>query len=151
VEWDGSTIPLFATHLASRWDGWSPVDEIPALLEVLASYRGRPYLLVGDFNSLSPEDHIGVPPPGATPRGDAEEGAHRQAIGLLLDAGYVDAYRQVHPHDSGYTYPSQSPWLRIDYHFASPELAVYLRDCNVVGDELAMRASDHFPLWSLYS
>jgi exodeoxyribonuclease III len=148
VAWNGLLVSLFATHLASRWDGWSPVDEVPTILGVLAACRGRPHLLVGDLNALRPGDAVGLPPQGEHKRGDAVDGAPRRAIGLLLEAGYVDTYREIHPHDPGYTYPTSTPWLRIDYHFASPELAVRLSGSDVVNDELAKQASDHFPLWS---
>jgi exodeoxyribonuclease-3 len=147
VGWDGATLCLFATHLASRWDGWSPADEVPIILEVLAQ-SGGPHLLVGDFNALRPGDPIGAPPPGVEKRRDAVDGAPRQAIAQLLDAGYTDAYRALHPHDAGYTYPSNAPWLRLDYHFASRALAVRLHGCDVVSGELARRASDHLPVWT---
>jgi len=150
VAWNGVLTPLFATHLASRWDGWDPVDEVPSILGVLAAHRGRPHLLAGDFNALRPGDPVGLPPQGEQKRGDAVDGAARRTIGLLLDAGYVDTYRQIHPHDPGYTYPTRAPWLRLDYHFASPELAGRLSGCDVVTDEQARLTSDHFPLWSAF-
>lgn len=148
VAWIGSPLALFATHLASRWDGRTPVDEVPSILGMLRSRSGQPHLLVGDFNALRQGDPIGHPPPGVEKRGDARDGAPRQAIGLLLAEGYVDTYRAVHPYDPGYTYPSHAPWLRIDYHFASPELAMHLRRCELVNSQSASHASDHFPLWS---
>jgi endonuclease/exonuclease/phosphatase family metal-dependent hydrolase len=150
VAWNGLLVRLFATHLASRRDGWDPVDEVPAILEVLAAGRGRPHLLVGDFNALRPGDPVGLPPPGEQKRGDAADEAPRRAIELLLEAGYVDAYRQIHPDDLGYTYPTRAPWLRLDYHFASPELAMLLSGCDIVNDEQAKQTSDHFPIWSAF-
>jgi exonuclease III len=117
---------------------------------VLAAHKGRPHLLEGDFNALRPGDPVGLPPPGEQKRGDAVDGAPRRAIGLLLEAGYVDTYRTLHPRDPGYTYPTRAPWLRLDFHFASPELAMRLRRCDVVSGEQAKQASDHFPLWSAF-
>lgn len=146
VVWQETIVPLFATHLASRWDGCAPLDELPAVLGVLAARRGRPHLLVGDFNALRPGDAIGLPPPGMEPRGDAQEGAPRRAIAMLLGAGYVDTYRELHRREPGYTYPSSAPWLRVDYHFASPELAMRLKESDVVTSEQAAYASDHFPV-----
>jgi exonuclease III len=88
---------------------------------------------------------VGIPPPGTEPRGDAVPGARRVVLAPLLAAGYVDCYRTLHD-EPGYTYPADAPWLRLDYAFASRELAPRLLGCDVVGGGLAARASDHLPL-----
>jgi endonuclease/exonuclease/phosphatase family metal-dependent hydrolase len=71
VAWAGAPLRLFATHLASRWDGRQPVDEVPAILDVLRPLAGQPHLLVGDLNALRPGDPVGTPPHGQVKRGDA--------------------------------------------------------------------------------
>lgn len=139
-------VRLFATHLGSRWDVPQPPDEVPVILQLLRSASGRPHALVGDFNALHPDDPVGQPPDGVQKRGEAVDGAPRQAIGMLLEGGYVDCYRALHPDTPGYTYPSEHPWLRLDYVFASPALARGLRACNVVQGATAAGASDHFPV-----
>jgi exodeoxyribonuclease III len=70
----------------------------------------------------------------------------RGTIRLLRRAGYVDSFRHIHQHAWGFTCPAKAPAGRIDYIFASPELAGRLSSCSVVtegntihGDE----ASDH--------
>jgi endonuclease/exonuclease/phosphatase family metal-dependent hydrolase len=75
----------------------------------------------------------------------------RGGIDLLLKAGYVDCFRQQHQHEQGYTFPAATPATRIDYIFASPELAAKLAACEVItgvegvsGDD----ASDHLPVWA---
>ena len=146
----GAPLRLFATHLASRHEPPEPADEIPVILGVLAPLADQPHLLAGDFNALRPGDPVGDPPPGVTKRGDAVEGAPRQAIRQLVDAGYVDCYRALHPREPGYTYPSDAPWLRLDYVFASARLAGRLSACDVVTGAAAARASDHFPLWATF-
>jgi exodeoxyribonuclease-3 len=148
VAWAGAPLRLFATHLASRWDGRQPVDEVPAILDVLRQLAERPHLLVGDLNALRPGDPVGTPPQGQAKRGDALPGARRRAIRLILDAEYVDCYRSLHPETSGYTYPSDAPWLRLDYIFAAPQMAAHLYACDVVIGEDAERTSDHFPIWA---
>jgi exodeoxyribonuclease III len=145
---EGAPLRLFATHLASRWDGRQPVDEIPAILDVLRPLADQPHLLVGDLNALRPGDPVGTPPPGEEKRGDALPGAPRRAIRLILGAGYVDCYRSLHPQAPGYTYPSHAPWLRLDYIFASPPVAARVWGCDIVMREVAERASDHFPIWA---
>ena len=148
VVWEGAPLRLFATHLASRWDGRQPVDEVPAILDVLRPLADQPHLLVGDLNALRPGDPVGTPPQGEEKRGDALSGAPRRAIRLILDAGYVDCYRRLHPQAPGYTYPSDDPWLRLDYIFAAPQMATRLYACDIVMGEDAELASDHFPVWA---
>jgi exodeoxyribonuclease-3 len=150
VSWAGVPLRLFATHLASRHDGSAPVDEIAAIRDVLGPPASTPHLLVGDFNALAPGDPVGDPPPGQEKRGDARDGAGRPAIRDLLAAGYVDCYRALHPTAPGYTYATDRPWLRLDYLFASPELAGYLQMCDLVTSAPAAQASDHFPVWAAF-
>lgn len=72
-------------------------------------------------------------------------------IDLLLQAGYIDCFRQLHPHEPGFTMHAAAPVARIDFIFASPELARRLQSCNVIteGDGLyAHEASDHLPVYA---
>jgi endonuclease/exonuclease/phosphatase family metal-dependent hydrolase len=149
IDWASTTVSLFATHLASRHDTTRPVDEVPAILTALRSLGDRPHLLAGDLNALRPDDPVGNPPPGRVRRGDAA-GAPRRAIARLIEAGYVDSYRTVHPQTPGYTYPSDAPWLRLDYIFASPAMAQCLVACDLVTGEAPTRASDHLPIWAAF-
>lgn len=144
VELDG--LRLFAAHLASRHEEelHPRRREVAAILEALPEVD-RPHLLVGDFNALQREDAPGTPPRGVEPRGDALPGAVRDVLDPFARAGYVDCYRAFHD-DAGYTYPADSPWLRLDYAFASRGLAPYVTACDVVAGDLAARASDHLPL-----
>lgn len=67
-------------------------------------------------------------------------------IDLLLRAGYVDCYRHTHLHAPGYTYSASTPACRIDYIFASAELARRLTACSVVTEGEGVcghEASDH--------
>jgi len=75
--------------------------------------------------------------------------APRGTISLLGSAGYVDCFRHANLSAPGFTCPSAAPAGRIDYIFASPELAGRLDTCtvlssgeNVTGDQ----ASDHLPV-----
>src|SRR6266511_855271 len=108
--------------------------ELDAILDVLG---GGPSLLAGDLNALAAGDRIGTPPPGVEPRGEAVPGARREVLRGLATAGYVDCYRTLHADEPGYTYAADAPWLRIDYIFASPELAPRLCACDVVHNERA--------------
>ncbi len=148
VAWERMPLRLFATHLASRHDVPLPEEEVPVILDVLYPIANEPHLLVGDLNALRPGDPVGPPPPGVTKWGDAADDAPRRAIQLLVEAGYVDCYRMLHPQEPGYTYPADAPWMRLDYVFASPQMAARLCACDLVAGEEARRASDHFPLWA---
>ncbi len=75
--------------------------------------------------------------------------APRGAISLLGGAGYIDCFRRVNLSAPGFTCPAIAPAGRIDYIFASPELAGRLDTStmltsgeNVTGDQ----ASDHLPV-----
>lgn len=145
VAWEGLVLSLFATHLVhgrSEGDGRRRADEVRAILQVMGALGSRPHLLVGDFNAVHPDDSVGDPPSG-TVVGDVA----RLPIQLLLDAGYVDCFRRLHPADQGYTYTSSHPWLRLDYAFASPSLSDRLIGCGLAVDSPTERASDHRPIW----
>ncbi len=76
--------------------------------------------------------------------------APRGGIGLLTKAGYVDSFRRLHPKEPGWTWPSALPAGRIDYIFASPELAPRLCTCEVLTTSAELptdQASDHLPLF----
>lgn len=151
VAWRGMPVRAFAIHLASRHDQSSPEDEIAAVLNVWRPLSGQPHLVVGDFNALRPGDPTGESPSGEVKRGDAVQGAARRAVGQLLEAGYQDCYRAAHPRAPGYTYPSHAPWLRLDFIFVGPGLALRVRECDVVSGGAAALASDHLPVRAEFS
>jgi endonuclease/exonuclease/phosphatase family metal-dependent hydrolase len=73
----------------------------------------------------------------------------RGTIRLLRRAGYVDSFRQVNARSTGFTCPAKAPAGRIDYIFASPELAGRLSSCYVVTEGNGLpgeQASDHLPV-----
>ena len=150
IEVDG--MRLFATHLASSHEAARRprTAELRAILEILAACDG-PNVLAGDLNALVRGDAIGVPPVGVVPRGDAAPGAVRAVLDPLSAAGYVDCFRKLHPDEPGWTFPADSPWLRLDYVFASAELAPTLTACDVRDSEQARVASDHLPVWAEFS
>jgi len=75
--------------------------------------------------------------------------APRGCISLLQNAGYVDCFRKLHPGSKGFSCPSAAPAGRIDYIFASPELAESLSLCAIptAGNGTTGKdASDHLPV-----
>jgi hypothetical protein len=68
---------------------------------------------------------------------------------LIYKAGYVDCFRRMNPHAWGFTCPARAPAGRIDFIFASPELASHLSACEVLTEGNGLRgevASDHLPV-----
>jgi endonuclease/exonuclease/phosphatase family metal-dependent hydrolase len=147
--WQGRPLSLFATHLKAgrtQADAERRVQEVEVILERCHALAEAPHLLVGDFNAVHPGDRVGTPPAGET-----QGYVARQPIQMLLDAGYVDCYRQMHPNRPGYTYPAHHPWLRIDYIFASPSLAAYLVASDLIIQERQGLSSDHFAVWAEFA
>jgi Endonuclease/Exonuclease/phosphatase family len=73
----------------------------------------------------------------------------RGSIRLLRKAGYIDCFRCTNPYAWGFTCPASAPAGRIDFIFASPELAGRLSACKVITEgngSRAEQASDHLPV-----
>jgi endonuclease/exonuclease/phosphatase family metal-dependent hydrolase len=80
--------------------------------------------------------------------------APRAGIELLHSVGYVDCYRRIQPEKSGFTFPARTPAARIDFIFASPELAERLSGAYVVVKVAGVRgdeASDHLPVFAEFA
>jgi endonuclease/exonuclease/phosphatase family metal-dependent hydrolase len=79
--------------------------------------------------------------------------APRAGIELLHRAGYVDCYRHFNPLKPGFTCPAAAPAGRIDFIFASQELAPRLSESHVVvkaGVVCGYEASDHLPVFATF-
>lgn len=153
ITWAGQEISLFAVHLGAGRTGQYErrrAREVTELLGYLPRVSGRPHLLAGDFNALHPMDAVARPRLlGVVPYTSAAERAERLAIPLLLEAGYTDCFRAMHrgaSREPGYTFALPHPRMRIDYIFASMQLARRLVACDVVTAPPAPHASDHFPV-----
>lgn len=78
----------------------------------------------------------------------------RAGIELLHRRGYVDCYRRMNSQKPGFTYPALAPAGRIDFIFASPELAPRLTSSYVVVKAEGVRggeASDHLPVFAEFT
>ena len=69
-----------------------------------------------------------------------------RTIQTVLDAGYVDAFRRVHPEEPGFTVPARDPHVRLDYAFVPAAYADRIAGCRRVEHPDAATASDHLPL-----
>ncbi len=151
ILWEGASLTLFATHLRAGQDQEREqhrVREMQAILGLLHQIGNQPHILVGDLNTLHPTDQPNIPAYISILRQRGEHTLNpqfpREVIPLLLEAGYIDCYRALHPMTAGYT----TATMRIDYVFAAPLLAKRLHACNIVTGVEAEMASDHFPVWA---
>jgi exodeoxyribonuclease-3 len=153
----GTEFRVFGLHLSavhSRWTEQRRVRELRALLDGIERRDEGPHALVGDFNALSPGERLDVArmPPRLRMLVWLSGGVARLrqlAIQRVLDAGYVDGYRTLHPDDRGFTFPTWDPHVRLDYVFLPARDVARLASCEVVTRDGATRAaSDHFPLLS---
>jgi endonuclease/exonuclease/phosphatase family metal-dependent hydrolase len=155
VIWKGMPLALFTTHLKAGQDlegEQRRVAEMQAILHLLQTHRTQAQVLVGDFNTLHPTDQPNVSAYVAVLKARGEGAPTpqfpRRVIPLLLEAGYVDCYRALHPftaEDRSYT---SHQALRVDYIFASKRLAPRLSACEIIREGDAQSASDHFPIWA---
>ena len=201
-EEDGGKLTVFIAHLTaefykSRGGDRQRQHEVQEILRIMASKRGTPHLLMGDFNAIAPGDHLkasellrylikmdqqyrryphidlGYPNLDSVvpwqlrfldpflqtitnskvlcalldKTGSFYAG--RGSISMLRKAGYIDCFRLKNPNDPGFTCPAGSVAGRIDYIFASPELAERLSESYVVTEGNGIRgeeASDHLPI-----
>jgi endonuclease/exonuclease/phosphatase family metal-dependent hydrolase len=147
-----SEFRVFGLHLSAIHSNWTErrrIREIGALLEGIKRHQEGFHALVGDFNTLAPGELLEARRLPARLRALAWLGGAIQweTIQILLNAGYVDGYRLLHPLERGFTFPTTAPHLRLDYIFLPAAFADRLKACEVIQESAAaIRASDHFPL-----
>ena len=114
---------------------------------------GLPVVLAGDFNVVPTDADIYNP---KSWRDDALlQPESRAAFKKLLDQGWTDSLRALHPVEAIYTYWDywRNRWprnagLRIDHLLINAELSPLLRVANVDRDVRGRSgASDHAPTW----
>lgn len=150
---EGHALRIYGVHLFANLSAIMEmlrVREIHNLIRLAESYRHQPHVFIGDFNAIAPDDKIDLT---TYPRwlrwviyangGDAK----RDALMNLQMAGYVDAFRHLHPDDNGWSLPTPIPNSRLDYAFVPEEQVHHVRECRILREpESANAASDHFPV-----
>lgn len=143
---------VFGVHLSAVHAAWTErrrLLELRALLRAVAVHEPGPHVLIGDFNTVAPGDIFDV---GKLPTRLRAlvwlSGGHIRwrTIATVLSMGYVDSFRQLHPTDVGFTLPTPSPHVRLDYAFVPGAFAHRVRACEIVNTRDVAQASDHFPL-----
>jgi len=112
-----------------------------------------PCILAGDFNVIPTERDVYAPARWVNDALFRPE--VREAYAELLEDGWVDAIRRIHPRDTIYTFWKylrnafqRDAGLRIDHLLLSPTLARALTDAGV--DRYVRgwdKSSDHAPVW----
>ena len=124
------------------------IEHAAGLLET-----GLPVMLVGDFNVMPTERDVYKPERWL---GDALFAPEvREAFFRLVDQGWTDALRTIHPNETIYTFfdyfrnaYARNAGLRIDHLLLSPVLADRLVDAQVDREVRGWeKTSDHAPVW----
>lgn len=149
---EGDRIRVFGVHLSAVLAAWTEERrnmELRALLKSIDQHRTRFHVLTGDFNTVAPGEkfQVGQLPMRLRPLMWITGGQVRwRTIQAVLDAGYADSFRTLHPTDPGMTLPTIAPLLRLDYVFVPQSQIDRVLTCEVVKTEEGVGASDHFPV-----
>jgi len=115
---------------------------------------GHPVVLAGDFNVV-PTDELDIYDPRSWKRDALLQPESRECWTRLLEQGWIDALRVLHPGEKVFTFWDyfRQHWprdagLRIDHLLLNPKLAPRLRKAGVDRWVRGLEgASDHAPTW----
>ena len=148
----GADVTIVGVHLSAVHSAWTERRrglELRALLRTLRQRERGFHALVGDFNTLAPGEALDMRklPPRLRAFVWLSGGRIRwRTIQAVLDAGYADAFRHHHAAETGYTFPTWDPHLRLDYLFVPAPDVARVTSCAVVSHPALAAASDHLPL-----
>jgi exodeoxyribonuclease III len=146
---------IFGVHLSAVHAAWTErrrTEELKALLKSIQRHQEGFHALTGDFNTLAPGDLLDFARLPARLRALVwlSGGSVRwRTIKIILDGGYIDAYRSLHPGAPGFTFPTWEPHVRLDYLFLPSRYTSKLLSCEIMDVPGARDASDHLPLLSI--
>ena len=151
----GSALRLVVVHLPAHFEYEDDrLREIGPLLDMMGDEQAGkvPTLLLGDLNATAPwhpVDYAGLKPKrrerletmGGTPRHDV--------VNAIAARGYVDALHHCGGgKPSPHTFTTGYPANRVDYIWASADLADRLLAAGVETGGFAPYCSDHYPIWT---
>jgi len=145
---------VFAVHLSSglsrRGERRRQLEAAALLTAAAEPGPAADTLIVGDLNAVAPGDGLSVRrlPTWIRILLRFDGGIRTEVMTELLGAGYVDAFRVLHPTDPGETMPSVDPSVRLDYLLMSSGAMQRVSQCAPaeLDRTLLVRASDHLPL-----
>ncbi len=152
---EGRPVRVFGLHLSAWFSKWSErrrAREIRLLLDGIREHQGGFHVIAGDFNALAPGERLHVAQMPAWIRAMVWVSGRdiaRDTIQVMLDEHYADVWRRLHPGVDGYTFPTWSPHVRLDYIFTPERYMERVPACSVVtAPPDAAAASDHYPLFA---
>ncbi|MDF2774038.1 MAG: Endonuclease/exonuclease/phosphatase [Geminicoccaceae bacterium] len=152
---EGRPVRVFGLHLSAWFSKWSErrrAREIRLLLDGIREHQGGFHVIAGDFNALAPGERLQVAQMPAWIRAMVWVSGRdiaRDTIQVMLDEHYADVWRRLHPGVDGYTFPTWSPHVRLDYIFTPERYMERIQMCTVVtAPPDAASASDHYPLFA---
>jgi endonuclease/exonuclease/phosphatase family metal-dependent hydrolase len=147
-----SDLRVYGVHLSAVHSNLTEqrrAYELRALLRSIERHQHGLHVVTGDFNTLAPGERLDIeklPPRLRALVWVTGKSIRWITIRMMLEAGYVDAYRKFHG-DEGHTFTTHDPHVRLDYAFLSAPFKGNIQRCEVVRDHPDLKAaSDHFPL-----
>lgn len=121
----------------------------PTFLKYLKTLeQTKPVVVCGDFNAAHEEIDLARPKTNHHNAGFTDE--ERKGITNLVNAGFIDTFRTLHPDTQRYTWWSHwgharenNVGWRIDYFFISQNLQTNLQSAEIYEDYMG---SDHCPI-----
>lgn len=151
---EGMPFRIFGVHLSAVFSAWTEsrrVFELRAMLNSIKRHQDGFHALVGDFNTVAPGELLDFASLPQKVRATVWLSGGRirwRTTQVVKDAGYADAFRELHPADPGLTLPASKPQVRLDYLFVRAPHLERVVSCDVVRSDAAGHASDHLPLLS---
>ena len=155
IQLANSEARVFGVHLSAVHAAWTErrrIMELRALLKAIAQHQHGFHLLTGDFNTLAPGELLDLRKLPGRLRALVWMSGGRvrwRTIQIVLDGGYVDAYRAAHPGVPGFTFPTWDPHARLDYFFAPLQHVARVQSCEIMNVPGVREASDHLPLMTI--
>ena len=147
-----SDLRIYGVHLSAIHSNLTEqrrAYELRALLRSVERHQHGLHVVTGDFNTLAPGERLDMdklPPRLRALAWVTGKSIRWITIRMMLEAGYVDAYRKFHG-DEGHTFTTWDPHVRLDYGFVPEPFKGTLQRCEVVRNLPGLKeASDHFPL-----
>ena len=148
----GGALRVFGVHLSAVLAAWTEqrrLLELRALLRSVAYHEDRFHVLAGDFNTVTTGAEVQISRLPLHVRPFMWLSGNRvrwRTIQTVIDAGYEDVFRRLHPDDPGRTLPSSDPHIRLDYVFVPRSHINRAATCEVVKHPAVIHASDHLPV-----
>jgi len=145
-------VRLFGVHLSAVFAALTErrrMFELRALIRAIQREQHGCHLVCGDFNTVAPGelfDFKSLPQRVKATLWLSGGRVRWRTIQLMLDAGYTDVFRALHPADPGLTLPAARPQVRLDYIFVPAADLARVTRCEVVRTPPVAAASDHCPL-----